>query len=123
MSGSRTVRSTISCSFIARLRRGCRPFALWLVHPLASRDRAGVHDAPRLGIERVAPMQHGKIVPHQEVADLPLMGQREARLRRVSPERIQQGFALGDLEANDVGIWPPAEKQRFAPRSGLGPDQ
>ena len=31
----------------------------------------GELDPPGLGVERVAPMQHGKIVPHQEISDLP----------------------------------------------------
>ena len=39
--------------------------------PLITLDLAPVHDPPRLGIERVAPVQHGKIVPHQDISDLP----------------------------------------------------
>src|SRR5262249_3902123 len=39
--------------------------------PLITFDLAAMHDPPGLGIERVAPMHHGKIVPHQQIADLP----------------------------------------------------
>jgi hypothetical protein len=39
--------------------------------PLITLDLAAVHDAPGLGIERIASVQHGKIVPHQEISDLP----------------------------------------------------
>ena len=39
--------------------------------PLITLDLAPVHDPPGLGIERVAPVQHGKIVPHQDISDLP----------------------------------------------------
>jgi hypothetical protein len=41
--------------------------------PFITLDLAAVHDAPGLGIERIAPVQHGKIVPHQEISDLPPM--------------------------------------------------
>jgi hypothetical protein len=39
--------------------------------PLITLDLTPVHDPPGLGIERVAPVQHGKIVPHQDISDLP----------------------------------------------------
>src|ERR1700726_3032520 len=39
--------------------------------PFIALDLAAVHDAPGLGIERVAPVQYGKIVPHQEISGLP----------------------------------------------------
>ena len=38
---------------------------------LIALDLAPVHDPPGLGIERVAPVQHGKIVPHQHISNLP----------------------------------------------------
>src|SRR5262249_47934364 len=41
--------------------------------PFITLDLAAVHDAPGLRIERVAPVQHGKIIPHQEISDLPLV--------------------------------------------------
>jgi hypothetical protein len=41
------------------------------VDPFITLDLAAVHDPPGLGIERVASVQDGKIVPHQEISDLP----------------------------------------------------
>src|SRR5262249_5892170 len=68
--GSCTVRSTISCK-----RIDCLPSCVYVTQsdpsmdPLITFDLAAVHDAPGLGIERVASVQHGKIVPHQEISD------------------------------------------------------
>src|SRR5262245_42212692 len=78
--------------------------------PLAALDLAAVHDPPRLGVERVAPVQHGEVVPHQQVADLPSMAHGKARLCGVRPQRIEQGVAVGDAEPQHVGIWTPAEE-------------
>src|SRR6266496_1589279 len=55
-----------------------------------------------LGVEWVAPMQHGEIVPHQEIADLPFIAHGKARLRRMCPERVEQRFALGHAEAEHI---------------------
>src|SRR5262245_13475155 len=38
--------------------------------PLIALDLGAMHDASRFGIERIAAMQDGKIVPHQQVTDL-----------------------------------------------------
>ena len=39
--------------------------------PLITLDLTPVHDPPGLGIERVAPVQYGKIVPHQKISGFP----------------------------------------------------
>src|SRR5260370_17065899 len=82
-----------------------------------------MHDAPRFGVERVAPMQHGEIIPHQKIADLPFMAHDKARLRGMGPERIEQGLALDHLKAKHISIRPPAEKKRLAPGFWIGPTQ
>src|SRR5215475_14268095 len=48
--------------------------------PFVALDLGAVHDPARVRIERVAPMQHREIVPHQEVADPPLVTHGEPRL-------------------------------------------
>src|SRR5712691_13249650 len=68
-----------------------------LSDPLVTLDLAAMHDAPRLGIERIAPMQDREIVPHEQVADLPLVAHGELRLRRVRPQRVEQRLALGHV--------------------------
>src|SRR6516165_4453060 len=113
MSGSRTVWSTISCSFMGL------SFASASMNPFTALDLAAVHDAPRLGIERIASVQHGKIVPHQEVADLPSVAQGEAGLGRVRPQCIEQRLTLRHLHAKHIGVRTAAEEQRFAPCSRL----
>src|SRR6476646_8346478 len=81
--------------------------------PLVALDLAAMHDAPRLRVERIAPVQYGKIVPHQHVAHLPFVAHGEARLRRVRPECVEQRFALRHFETDYVGIRAAAEKQRL----------
>src|ERR1700730_5003003 len=107
MSGRRTGPSVSSCSFIFFLSIAMQRSA----DPLIALDLAPMHDAPRLGVERVAPMQHREIVPHQEIADLPFMAHDKARLRGMGPERIEQGLALDHLKAKHISIRPPAEKK------------
>src|SRR5262245_6474700 len=82
-----------------------------------------MHDAPRLGIERVPPVQYGEIVPYQEIADLPFMAHGEARLGGMRPERVEQRLALGDFQAQHISVRPAAEEQCLAPRPGFGADQ
>jgi hypothetical protein len=41
------------------------------MYPFITLDLAAVHDAPGLGIKRIPPVQHRKIVPHQEISNLP----------------------------------------------------
>src|SRR6266478_49169 len=91
--------------------------------PLVALDLAPMHDAPRSGIEGVAPMQHGEIVPHQKVADLPFMAHDKAWLRGMGPERIEQGLALDHPKTKHISIRPPAEKKRLAPGFRIGADQ
>src|ERR1700720_843107 len=100
MSGRRTVRSFSSGSFMIFLSAAMQRST----DPLIPLDLAAMHDASRLGVERVAPMQHGEIVPHQKIADLPFMAHGEARLRRVCPERVEQGFAVRYVEPPPIGI-------------------
>src|SRR4030081_1456558 len=111
MSGRRTVRSLSSCSFMFFLSTAMRRSA----DSLIALDLAAMHDASRLGVERVAPMQHGEIVPHQEVADPPFMAHGGARLRRGGPEGVEQSFAIRYVEPRHIGIRAAAEEQRPAP--------
>jgi len=62
--------------------------------PLVSLDLGAMHDAPRVGAEGVAPVQHREVVPHQEIADLPFMAHGELGLRGMGSERIEQSFAV-----------------------------
>src|SRR5262249_12744666 len=105
MRGSRTVRSTISCNLIDYLRVFLTPSLSLSMDPFITLDLATVHDAPRLWIERVASVQHGKIVPHQEISDLPPVAQGEVGLRCMRPQCIEQRFTLRHLKAEHVSVW------------------
>src|SRR6516162_8436860 len=91
--------------------------------PLVALDLAPMHDAPRFRVERVPPMQHGEIIPHQKITNLPFMAHHKARLRGMGPERIEQGLALDYLKAEHISIRPPAEKQRLASGFRIGANQ
>src|SRR5262249_31954977 len=66
--------------------------------PLVPLDLAAMHDPPRAGVERIAPVQHREVVPHQQVAHPPSMAHGKARLRRVRPQCIEQGVAVGNAQ-------------------------
>ena len=68
-----------------------------------------VHDAPRVGIERVAAMHRAAIVPDQDVADFPLVMPRGLRPRGVRPQRIEQSFGFRQRQAAHVSVGPPSE--------------
>jgi hypothetical protein len=51
-----------------------------------------VHNSAGGFIERITTMQGGAVVPHQNIADAPLMGETERVLGRMGPDAIQQGF-------------------------------
>src|SRR5262249_51537279 len=124
MRGSCTVRSTISCK-----RIDCLPSCVYVTQsdpsmdPLITFDLAAVHDAPGLGIERVAAVQHGKIVAHQEVSDLPPLASGEPRLRRMRPQSIEQRLTLGHLKAEHVSVRTTPQKERLASGGRRGADQ
>src|SRR5262249_58693292 len=56
-------------------------------------DLAAMHDAARRRVERIAPVQHREIVPHQKVAHLPAVAQGELRLGGVRPQPVEQRLA------------------------------
>src|SRR3981081_4080926 len=74
-----------------------------------------MHHAARVGIEGIAPVQGAAVIPDHEIADLPLLAECESRLRRMRPERIEQGLAFFELEPHDVAVAPPAEEKALAP--------
>src|SRR5690242_17418695 len=82
-----------------------------------------MHDAPGLGIEGIAPMQHAEIVPHENVAHLPAMAHGKARLGRMRPQRIEQAFALGQVKAEHICIRTPAEEESLAAGPWLGANE
>src|SRR5262249_7671010 len=124
MRGSCTVRSTISCN-----RIDCLPSCVYVTQsdpsmdPLITLDLAAVHDAPGLRIERIASVQHGKIVPQQESSELPPVAEGEPRLRRMRPQSIEQRLTLGHLKAEHVSVRTTPQKERLAAGGGLGADQ
>ena len=87
------------------------------------RVRRLVKSHPKGRFEGIAAVHDGEVVPHQHVANLPLVAHREAWLGRVRPESVEQGLALRHLQTDHVGIRPPAEKQRLAAALRLGADQ
>src|SRR5262245_35816245 len=93
------------------------------VDPFGALDLTAMHDTSRFRIERVPPMQHRKIIPHEQIAHLPCMAHCEARLGRVRPERIEQGLAFRHVETEYVGIRSAAEKQRLPPCVRLRSDE
>src|SRR5579863_7655194 len=82
--------------------RSKRPVAL---------DLGAVHDAAALRIERIAAVHHATVVPQDQVARPPLLVPLEFRLRRMRPQRVEQGFALCERQPRDVGVAAAAEEQ------------
>ena len=72
-----------------------------------------MHQAPRGGIEGIAPVQGAAVVPHHHVADAPFLAEDELRLRRVRPQRIEQRLALREFQPLDVAIAAPTEEQKY----------
>src|SRR6476646_836856 len=110
------VRSLSSCSFIVSDSSAIQPSG----DSLVALDLAAVHDASRLRVERIAPVQYCKVVPHQHVAHLPFVTHCETRLCRVRPECVDQRFAFRHFKADYIGIRATAEKQRLTPSLRLG---
>ena len=51
------------------------------------------------------------------------MAHGKSRLRRMRPKHIEQRFALGEIEAENIGVRTPAEEECFAAGIGIGADQ
>jgi len=68
---------------------------------LVTFDLGAMHDPSRLGIERVATVQHGEIVPHQHIADAPPIahGQRKGFERLTPLASAPRGASRFDIAA------------------------
>src|SRR3977135_1781693 len=84
---------------------------------LFSFNLGAMHDAPRMGIEGSAPVQHREIVPHEQIANLPFVMHGESLLRGMRPQCIKHLLAVDYIHADDVAVWPTAKEHR--PASGF----
>src|SRR5258705_5285005 len=82
-------------------------------------DLGAMHQAPRVRIERVAPVQRATVVPDQRVAHPPLLAEGKPGLSRVRPQFVEQRLALLQLHADDVAVAPAPEKEAAAPGLGM----
>ena len=85
-------------------------------------DLGAMHQPSRIRVEFIAAVQDTAIVPHDEIADAPLLIPGEFGLARVFPQCIEQGFAVSEVKALDVGVAAAAEKQRLAAGDRMGAD-
>src|SRR5215471_11344802 len=51
------------------------------------------------------------------------MAHGKARLRRMRPKPIEQRFALGEIEAENIGVRTPAKEECFVAGARVGADQ
>src|SRR5215216_3977617 len=91
-------------------------------HRLAD-DLRAVHQAAQALVEGIAAVHDAAIVPQHQVACAPLLVPREVLLGGVCPHRIEQGLALLDRQAMDVGTGTAAEEQRPALAHGMQADE
>src|SRR5690242_10174824 len=82
-------------------------------------DLGAVHDAPRPGIEGVAAMHRGPVVPKHHVARAPAMRPDILGPRRIGPELVEERLRLRELEAWNVGIAAAAEIEIATPGIGM----
>src|SRR5215470_562999 len=75
-------------------------------------DLGAVHDAPALGIERVAAVESAAVVPQDEIVQSPFLAEGELRPRNARPEFVEQRLALRQLETDDVAIASTSKEQR-----------
>src|ERR1700730_11301130 len=85
-------------------RAGGTPALPALRRPRFALDLGAMHDAPRTGVERVAPVHGAAIVPQHQIADAPHVLPGELRPRHVAPQLIEQGFGGRELQPGDVGV-------------------
>lgn len=68
-------------------------------------------------------MQHGAIIPHQQVAHGPAMGGDKAILGGMGPRPIEQRLAVFGLESDDIAPRPASREQAAAPGLAIGAHQ
>src|SRR5204863_6060877 len=85
-------------------------------------ELGAVHQAAGRGVKGVAAVHRAAIVPPHEIADLPFLGPGELVLDHVSPELVEQRLALGDRQADDIGVDTAAEEQRLLAGLGMSAD-
>src|SRR5689334_6653658 len=67
-------------------------------------------------VERRALVHHAPVVPHQQVADVPLLKPRELFACGMRPQSIEQRFALFERQPDNVAQRPSAQIERTAVR-------
>src|ERR1700730_1647521 len=85
-------------------------------------DLGAVHQPAALRIALGAAMQRAAIVPHDEVADAPLLVPGQLRARRMPPQLVEQLLALFDRHPLDIGVAAAAEKEGPAAGHRMGSD-
>lgn len=64
-------------------------------------------------VKRLPLMEKHSVIPHDYLADGPVVMKAETRIGGVSPKLVQEFFALIQRKTNHIGIRAPTEKQRF----------
>src|SRR4051812_12266713 len=75
--------------------------------------------APRARIERLPAVHDAAVVPHQQIAGLPLVKPREPILRRVCPKLIEQRLRFRNRKSDEMRLRAAAEEKARASRFGM----
>lgn len=79
-----------------------------LHRPLAS-DLHLVQTSPCVGIEGIAMVHRESVVPHYEIAKLPIVRPDALLANRVRPQGVKQGLTFVNRKAKDMGTQAPTE--------------
>src|ERR1700729_3042369 len=77
-------------------------------------DLGAVQQAAFLGSERVAAMHDAAVVPHDQIAHIPVLHPRKAVVPGVCEQFVEKRFALVQLEPDHVRVEPAPHEERFA---------
>src|SRR4029077_5140850 len=90
-------------------KAGGTPALPALYRPRFALDLGAVHDAPRIGVERIAPMHGAAIVPQHQIADAPHVLPGKFRPRHIAPQLVKQSFGRREVKPGDIGVAAAAE--------------
>src|SRR5581483_10825527 len=86
-------------------------------------DLRAMHDAARRGIEGVAAVHGGAVIPEHDVARAPAMRPDILWPAGTSPELVEERLRLRKLEAGDIGVAAAAEIEIAPPGVGMDAHQ
>jgi len=122
-SGYFSIRDLAKAGVMMTIAAAACVAATQFIERALSLDLGAVHDAPRAGVERVAPVHDAAVVPQHEISHAPSMAPRQRVRGGEFPDTIEQVVGVVQRQPFEPRIAPASEIQMLAACLGMHTDE